>query len=89
MPKPGERKLQILQTLAEMLENPKGEKITTAALAAKLQAAGATDPRFNDYLLRTTIGDCALTLFADGRAIVQGTGSPDHARTIYTRYIGL
>ena len=35
MPKPGERKLQILQTLAEMLENPKGEKITTAALAAK------------------------------------------------------
>ncbi len=32
--KPGERRLQILQTLAEMLETPKGEKITTAALAA-------------------------------------------------------
>ena len=31
----GERKLQILQTLASMLENPKGEKITTAALAAR------------------------------------------------------
>ncbi|MEO8165466.1 MAG: nucleoid occlusion factor SlmA, partial [Betaproteobacteria bacterium] len=25
--KPGERKLQILQTLASMLENPKGERI--------------------------------------------------------------
>ena len=41
MPKPGERRLQILQTLAEMLENPKGEKITTAALAAKLDCSEA------------------------------------------------
>jgi TetR/AcrR family transcriptional regulator len=39
--KPGERKLQILQTLAEMLEHPKGEKITTAALAAKLDVSEA------------------------------------------------
>jgi TetR/AcrR family transcriptional regulator len=39
--KPGERKLQILQTLAAMLENPKGEKITTAALAAKLDVSEA------------------------------------------------
>ncbi len=41
MAKPGERKLQILQSLAEMLENPKGEKITTAALAARLQCSEA------------------------------------------------
>jgi TetR/AcrR family transcriptional regulator len=34
--KSGERKLQILQAIAEMLEQPKGEKITTALLAAKL-----------------------------------------------------
>jgi TetR/AcrR family transcriptional regulator len=39
--KPGERKLQILQTLAAMLENPKGEKITTAALAAKVDVSEA------------------------------------------------
>lgn len=39
--KPGERKLQILQTLAEMLEHPKGEKVTTAALAAKLEVSEA------------------------------------------------
>jgi TetR/AcrR family transcriptional regulator len=39
--KPGERKLQILQTLATMLEHPKGEKITTAALAAKLDVSEA------------------------------------------------
>ena len=39
--KPGERRLQILQTLAGMLETPKGEKITTAALAAKLDCSEA------------------------------------------------
>ena len=39
--KPGERKLQILQTVAHMLEQPKGEKITTAALAAKLELSEA------------------------------------------------
>ena len=39
--KPGERKLQILQALAAMLEQPKGEKITTAALAKRLDVSEA------------------------------------------------
>ena len=39
--KPGERRLQILQTLAAMLETPRGEKITTAALAARLDVSEA------------------------------------------------
>ena len=39
--KPGERKLQILQTLAAMLEAPRAERITTAALAAKLAVSEA------------------------------------------------
>jgi TetR/AcrR family transcriptional regulator len=39
--KPGERKLQILQALATMLEQPKGEKITTAALAGRLDVSEA------------------------------------------------
>ncbi len=39
--KPGERKLQILQTVAAMLEQPKGEKVTTAARAAKLDLSEA------------------------------------------------
>jgi len=41
MAKPGERRLQILQTLAAMLEDPKSEKITTAALAARLDCSEA------------------------------------------------
>lgn len=39
--KPGARKLQILQMLAMMLEDPKGEKVTTAALAARLDVSEA------------------------------------------------
>jgi len=40
-PRPGERRLQILQVLAEMLQHPKGERVTTAALAAKIQVSEA------------------------------------------------
>jgi len=39
--KTGDRKHQILQTLAQMLENPAGEKATTAALAARLGVSEA------------------------------------------------
>lgn len=39
--KPGERKTQILETLAQMLEHPQGDKITTAGLAAKLDVSEA------------------------------------------------
>jgi TetR/AcrR family transcriptional regulator len=38
---PGQRRQQILEALAEMLEQPKGEKITTAALARKLEFSEA------------------------------------------------
>ncbi len=41
MSKPGERKIQILQTLAGMLETPQAEKITTAALAARVEVSEA------------------------------------------------
>ena len=40
-PKTGERRIQILQTLAAMLEQPGAERITTAALAAKLDVSEA------------------------------------------------
>jgi len=40
-PKPGERRVQILQALATMLEKPGAERITTAALAARLEVSEA------------------------------------------------
>ena len=40
-PKPGERREQILQALAAMLEKPGSDRITTAALAANLSVSEA------------------------------------------------
>ena len=40
-PRPGERRVQILQALATMLEHPGAERITTAALAARLNVSEA------------------------------------------------
>ena len=40
-PAPGERRIQILQTLAAMLETPDGERITTALLAKRLEVSEA------------------------------------------------
>src|SRR5687768_15970930 len=41
MARTGERKTQILQTLAHMLENPASEKVTTASLAGRLEVSEA------------------------------------------------
>src|SRR5450830_2021484 len=40
-PKPGERRAQILQALASMLEQPGAERITTASLAVRLDVSEA------------------------------------------------
>ncbi len=40
-PKPGERRVQILQALAAMLEQPGAERVTTATLAARLEVSEA------------------------------------------------
>ncbi len=40
-PRPGERRVQILQALAALLEQPGGERITTAALAAHMGVSEA------------------------------------------------
>jgi len=40
-PKPGERRVQILQALATMLEQPGADRVTTAALAGRLEVSEA------------------------------------------------
>src|SRR5215510_9556777 len=40
-PEPGERRRHILEMLAAMLENPRGNKVTTSALAARLDVSEA------------------------------------------------
>lgn len=44
--------------------------------------------RRNEILLRFERGEHALTLFADGRAIIQGTTDVAVARSLYARFVG-
>jgi adenylyltransferase/sulfurtransferase len=44
--------------------------------------------RFNNLLLRFERGPHVLTLFGDGRAIIQGTTDVTLARSLYARFIG-
>ena len=48
-----------------------------------------TDLRANSLLLRFRRGTHTLSLFADGRAIIQGTTDPVLARSLYARFIGI
>ena len=56
------------------------------ALHARLKPHG--EVRYNQLLLRFTRGEHTLTIFADGRAIIQGTTDTALARSLYARFIG-
>jgi molybdopterin-synthase adenylyltransferase len=60
-----------------------------AAMRARLAThADIEDLRSNDLLLRFRRGTHTVTLFADGRAIVQGTTDITVARSLYARFVG-
>jgi adenylyltransferase/sulfurtransferase len=61
-------------------------RIDLANLAAQLREVGPV--LCNEYLLKLDVEGHSLTLFADGRAIVQGTDSEAAARGLYARYFG-
>jgi molybdopterin-synthase adenylyltransferase len=56
------------------------------AMRDRLSPHGAV--RFNNLLLRFEYPPHTLTLFSDGRAIIQGTTDITLARTLYARFIG-
>ncbi len=63
-----------------------GRPVDFEELAARLRPLG--NVRSNSMLLRFERGEHTLTVFTDGRAIVQGTTDVAAARTLYARYIG-
>ncbi|MAY73471.1 MAG: thiamine biosynthesis protein ThiF [Phycisphaerae bacterium] len=65
-----------------------GGRVDLPALAQRLAAHGSFNA--NRFLVRGTLEESALslTVFADGRAIVNGTDDPARARAIYARYVG-
>ncbi len=68
-----------------------GERAELDLVAVARRLAGAGPVRQTPYLLRVAPVEppCELTLFRDGRAIIQGTDDVAVARSIYTRLIGL
>lgn len=63
-----------------------GRPVDFAELAVRLRPHG--DVRSNDMLLRFQRGEHVLTVFKDGRAIVQGTTDVGLARSLYARFVG-
>jgi adenylyltransferase/sulfurtransferase len=57
-----------------------------AEMRRRLEPHGKVN--FNQLLLRFERGDYTVTVFADGRALVQGTTDVTLARSLYARFIG-
>ena len=63
-----------------------GASIDLDDLARRLEQVGSLEK--NRFLLRALIDGYQLTVFADGRAIVNGTYDMAVAKSLYARYIG-
>ncbi|HME58540.1 MAG TPA: hypothetical protein VKF63_09385, partial [Terracidiphilus sp.] len=63
-----------------------GRPVDFDELEGRLKPHGQV--RSNNLLLRFERGEHTLTVFADGRAIVQGTTDAAVARSLYARFIG-
>ncbi|MFL6373671.1 MAG: ThiF family adenylyltransferase [Pyrinomonadaceae bacterium] len=63
-----------------------GTSLDLGLLASNLDSLA--DVKQNEYLLRFSIDDREITVFADGRAIVKGTDDVAAARSLYARYVG-
>ena len=84
---PGERRLQILQTLAAILEEPQAEKITTASLAARVGVSEAALYRHfasKAQMYEGLIEFIEQTLFGLIAKVTAGTPAPDQAVAIVT-----
>lgn len=58
-----------------------------ASLARRLEAV-ARDVQSTGVFLRFRVGAERVTVFGDGRALVEGTSDPSRARAVYDRFVG-
>ncbi len=65
---------------------PPGLRVDFEAIASRLPASAR--PAANAYMLKFAAEGLEVTLFTDGRAIIQGTAEPAAARGVYARYVG-
>ncbi|MCZ6596304.1 MAG: ThiF family adenylyltransferase [Planctomycetota bacterium] len=62
-------------------------RIDLAALAERLRGV-ADDVRFADVLVRFEVDGFRVSVFRDGRALIEGTEDKGRARAVYDRYVG-
>jgi len=62
-------------------------RLNLPELAARLRAAGAVTA--NPFLVKLEVDGYSLTVFPDGRAIIQGVTDEAAARSLYARYVGM
>ncbi len=60
--------------------------INLKSIAARLSPQARA--KVNEFILRFNVESVSVALFADGRAIIQGTSDPAIARAVYAKYIG-
>ena len=70
------------------VQMPARERRPDLAAVARNLPGAARDVVRSSALLRFAVDDVRLTLFRDGRALIEGTDDPDRARAIYDRTIG-
>ena len=61
-------------------------RIDFSSLALRLSTLGAV--QYNEYLLKASIDPFKITVFSNGRAIIQGTQDAGQAKSVYSKYIG-
>ena len=71
---------------AVQIQSSGRDPINLDVLASRLKLLGPVSA--TPFLLRFSHESFVLSVFGDGRAIVQGTENPDEARKIYARFIG-
>lgn len=62
-----------------------GSRVNLKQVSERLRSGR---PALNEFMLRFQVEQFAVTLFADGRAIVKGTNDPVVARSVYAKYVG-
>lgn len=84
----GSRNVVLCGRNAVQLSPPTRGNMALDQLAARWSTLG--EVQSNAYLTRLKLADQGLeiTVFRDGRAIIQGTQEPAVARSVYARYVG-
>jgi len=83
----GARMVSLCGRNALQIRQPGAPKLSLDQMAGRLKQVSNVTAH-NDYLIRFSVDDYEITLFADARAIIKGTQDESVARGLYAKYVG-